>query len=68
MILTREWTTDSDCDHKELELLHKDHTVFGYGTKDEHYYKVWRSGYLGYYKCRDCGQTSEVDSWGFRYK
>ena len=37
MILTREWTTDSDCDHKELELLHKDHTVFGYGTKDEHY-------------------------------
>ena len=54
---------ESKCEHKDLEMLHKNHTLGVNGKL----YKIWRAGYFGYYKCKDCGETHELDSWGFRY-
>jgi hypothetical protein len=58
---------DGTDEHKNLELLHRHHTVYQGGTPKENLYKLWRDTYLGYYKCKDCGKTSEVDSYGFNW-
>jgi len=63
--MTRKTNTciDGTDEHKNLELLHRHHCVWANG----HLGKLWRDTYLGYYKCKDCGKTSEVDSYGFNW-
>jgi len=53
---------ENPCQHKRLELLEKHHYI-----TNGHRYKLWRSEFIGFYKCLDCNNTGELDSWGLKY-
>ena len=55
------------CKHESLKLIAKHHYIADRGTPEEKFYKIWRDHFIGFYECRDCKSTGEIDSWGLKY-